>query len=82
MDGEVLTPMEYEKDVGVTIQSNLKPSLHIANISRKANATLGMICRAMFFRNKKYFVGIYNRFVRPILETDSPAWSPWTKGAL
>ena len=79
MNGAKLEMSTEEKDVGTIVSNDLKPSKHCAQIAKKANGILGLICRGLSYRNKKTFIRIYTVFVRSILETDSPVWSPWNK---
>ena len=44
-DGGILEKAEAEKDVGVMIASNLKPSLQCARAAKKANVVLGQLAR-------------------------------------
>ena len=48
-----LTVTKAEKDLGVVIDSTLKPAAHIANCVKKANQMLGMIHRTITYKNKK-----------------------------
>lgn len=66
-----------QKDLGITITSDLKPSTHIANICKKANQRIGMIRRCFTNHTSKVVSPLYKSIVRPILETCSPAWNPW-----
>ena len=68
-----------EKDIGVLVSNNLKPSDHCAKAAKTANTVLGQIARAFHFRDRHTFVQLYKLYVRPHLEFAAPAWSPWTK---
>ena len=68
MNGEQLEEVEKEKDVGVLISSDLKPSLQCSSASGKANGVLGQISRAVNYKDKKTFIQLYNVYVRPHLE--------------
>ena len=50
---------DAEKDVGVTITANLKPSLQCARAAKKANMVLGQLVRGISYRDKKTFVRLY-----------------------
>ena len=78
MDGQVLGSTEEERDIGVTVSSDLKPSAHCANAARTAQAVLGQISRAFHYRDRHVFVRLYKQYVRPHLEFCTQAWSPWT----
>jgi hypothetical protein len=77
MGDHVLEQTEEEKDVGVMVSNNLKPSKHCTKAARTASTVLGQISRAFKYRDKKIFPALYTRYVRPHLEFASPAWSPW-----
>ena len=77
MGGENLAEVEEEKDLGVLIDSSMKPSKHCESITKKANATLGMITKAFHYRPRHTLIPLYKTFVRPRLEYASSAWSPW-----
>ena len=67
-----------EKDVGVLIMKNLKPSLHCAKAANKANQVLGQMARAVSYRDKFTFLRLYKVYVRPHLQYCSSAWSPFS----
>ena len=50
--GVVLEAVEEEKDVGVMITTNLKPSIQCAKAAKKANQVLGQMARALHYRDK------------------------------
>ena len=58
-----LPEVDHEKDLGVWISSNLKPSLHC--------------CKAA--ASKDLFTFLYKTYVRPHLEYCSAIWSPYAK---
>ena len=80
MGGQELNCSEFEKDIGVLIQKNLKPSLQCAKAAKTANAVLGQISRAVSYRDKVTFLKLFRTYVRPHLEYCIQAWSPWTQG--
>ena len=71
--------VDKEKDVGVLISSDLKPSQQCSSASGKANGVLGQISRAVNYRDKKTFIQLYKVYVRPHLEYCVQAWSPYHK---
>ena len=79
MFGDKLNKTNEEKDVGVIIQSNLKPSKQCAEAARKANQVLRQIMRAFHYRDKITFINLYKRYVRVHLEFSVQAWNPWNK---
>ena len=80
MNGQLLPQKDMEKDVGVCISTNLKPSHHCAEVARKAQAILYQISRSFHFRDRNVFVKLYKQYVRCILEYAAPVWSPWLTG--
>ena len=76
MGGAELTVTKSEKDLGVVIDSTLKPAAHIANCVKKANQMLGMIQRTITYTNKKILLLMYKTLVRPHLEYAMQTWSP------
>jgi hypothetical protein len=77
MRGKNLTKTEIEKDVGVHISSNLKPTEQCKKAATKATQVLNQILWNFHYRDRIVFVGLYKKYVRPHLEFASPAWSPW-----
>ena len=80
MGGQDLGTSEFEKDIGVLIKDNLKPSLQCAKAAKTANAVLGQISRAVSYRDKVTFLKLFRTYVRPHLEYCVAAWCPWTQG--
>ena len=52
MEAMVLQTCEVEKDLGVHVCRNMKPSIQCQKVAAKANQTLGQIARAFHFRMK------------------------------
>ena len=77
MSGQKMKITELEKDLGVLISEDMKPSQHCAKAAKSANATLGQISRAFHYRNKQMLAKLFKVFVRPKLEYAAQAWSPW-----
>ena len=79
MNGEQLEVVEAEKDVGVLVTSDLKPSQQSSSAAGKANGVLGQISRAVNYRDRKTFIKLYKVYVRPHLEYCVQAWSPYQR---
>ena len=77
---EKLGVVEEEKDIGVTVTSNLKPGQQCEVAARKANAVLSQVLRSFTYRDKKVLPRIFKIYVRPHLEFAVPAWNPWQAG--
>ncbi len=68
-----------ERDIGVEMTKNLKPSSQCAKAARTAQTVLSQLTRAFHYRDRNIFLRLYQQYVRPHLEFASPAWSPWTE---
>ena len=76
--GQELQTTEAEKDVGVILTPDLRPSKMVARAASRANQVLGAWARAVSWRDKTTWIKIYKTYVRTKLEYCSQAWSPWT----
>ena len=65
-----------EKDLGVTFDSDMSFSEHIANKVNKANSITGLIRRSFTFLDCESFTKLYCAMVRPHLEYGQSIWSP------
>ena len=65
-----------EKDLGITIDHELKFEYHIAKKVAIANAIVGQMRRSFSYLDCDTFKRIYVAFVRPHLEYGEPVWSP------
>ena len=77
MDGCKLGTTECERDIGVLIRNNLKPSQQCKNAAQTAGAVLAQITRSFHYRDKVVFKNLYQQYVRPHLEFAVAAWAPW-----
>ena len=77
MNGLDLEVVDCERDVGVKIKSNLKPSDHCLEAVGKARCVLGQLTRCFHYRDRNVFLRLFKQYVRPHLEFASVAWSPW-----
>ena len=75
MGGEKLKEVEEEKDLGVWINSSMKPSTQCERAAKSANRALGMILRAFHYRTKETLIPLFKTFVRPILQFGGAAWA-------
>ena len=78
MQGQALGTTDSERDLGVIVESSLKPSAQCKKAAAKAKTVLHQITRNFHYRDKKHFIGLYKQYVRPHLEFSSSAWAPWT----
>lgn len=79
MEGARLSDTKEERDIGVTVSSNLRPGAQCSKAARTAAAVLSQISRAFHYRDRNTFVNLYKQYVRPHLEFAVQVWSPWTQ---
>ena len=79
LNGVYLNHVPVQKDLGVYISNNLKPSDHITNIVRKAYQKIGLVKRCFTSLTAQKITTLYTTIIRPGLEYASPVWSPWYK---
>ena len=79
MGGTILSKTGKEKDLGVTMNANMKVSEQCRIAASKGNLVLGMIRRNITYKEKSLIVPLYNAIVRPHLEYCIQAWSPYLR---
>jgi hypothetical protein len=79
MNGQELEVTAEERDIGVMVADNLKPSAQCAKAARTAQSVLGQLTRAFHYRDRHIFIRLYKQYVRPHLEFSTQAWAPWTE---
>ena len=77
INNETLPNVASVVDLGVTIDSNLKFSLHTGKITRKAFARSNLILKCFVSRDSATLIKAFITYVRPLLEYNSPVWSPF-----
>jgi ribonuclease P/MRP protein subunit RPP40 len=80
MRGVKLEETEEERDIGVAVTKNLKPSAQCSKAAGRAAVVLGQLRRNFHYRDRYTFLRLYKQYVRPHLEFSAPAWSPWLQG--
>ncbi len=68
MGGTILSKTVKEKDLGVTMNANMKVSEQCRIAASKGNQVLGMIRRNITYKEKSLIVPLYKAIVRPHLE--------------
>ena len=68
-----------EKDLGVTMNANMKVLEQYRIAASKGNQVLGMIRRNITYKDKSLIVPLYKAIVRPHLEYCIQAWSPYLR---
>ena len=80
MNGNKIPAADEEKDLGIWLDTSLKPTKQCAVAAKSANFALGQIQRAFHYRKKSNLIPLYKTFVRPKLEFAVSAWCPWQEG--
>ena len=79
MGDTVLGTTVKEKDLGVTISTDMKVSEQCGIAASKSNQILGLIRRNITYKGKKLIIPLYNAIIRPHLEYCVQAWRPYCK---
>jgi len=64
------------KDLGVTVDSDLKLTLHINNIAAIAHSRAKLVHKCFVSKDRDSLLRAYITYVHPLLEYASQAWSP------
>ncbi len=80
MRGQKLETTNEERDIGVMITKNLKPSVQCEKAAGSAMTVLNQLRRNFHYRDRHTFLRLYKQHVRPHLEFAVQAWSPWMVG--
>ena len=80
MAGQQLEVTEEERDIGVLVTNNLKPSRQCTESAARANRVLYQLTKVFHYRDKNTFIKLYKQYVRPHLEYSIQAWNPWLAG--
>jgi len=76
MDGNLLEPVNDEKDLGVQLSADLQPSTQCHLAYSAASKVLGLISRTISYKSRDVLLRLYKSLVRPNLEYCVSAWSP------
>jgi hypothetical protein len=76
LDSHPITHTKTAKDLGVTVDSDLKFKSHIKDIVTRANQRCSLIHRCFLSRDPSNLTRAYKVYVRPLLEYASTIWSP------
>ena len=77
LNNKNLKKSEFEKDLGVLVSNDLKPSRHVAAVALKANKVVGIIKRNFEYLDKETIVSLHCSLVRHILEYAVQSWCPF-----
>jgi len=79
MGSTTLQATNEEKDLGIWIDSSVKPSNHVAHAVTKANQMLGLIRRTFTYMDCELMKQLFTNVVRPHLEYGNVVWHPFLK---
>jgi hypothetical protein len=68
--------MGFQKDLGVTVNTNGRFVGHVNNIAKKANRLVGMVKRRLHSHQPEILKKIYNLYILPTLTYNSEVWNP------
>ena len=77
LNGEVIQDVNEEKDLGVYLTSDCKPSMQCTKAAATAMQSLRTIKRTFKYVDKDSFAVLYKAYIRPHLEYSVQAWSPY-----
>ena len=80
LNNHILEKSKNEKDLGVTIDTELKLHEHTAAHIKKGNQVLGLIKKSYRTRDSLTISTLYKSLVRPHLEYGNPTWGPFYQG--
>ena len=72
-----LSNTSHERDLGVIVSSDLKPTLHCNKAAATANRLLGLMKNTFTSRDPLLWKLIYTTYIRPHLEFASSVWNPF-----
>ena len=78
-EGEELRKVQREKDLGVTVQSNMQSENHIDRIFRETYNVIKNIGLAFHYMDKEMMRKLVTTIIRPRLEYAQVVWSPYKK---
>ena len=79
MGGIILSKTMNGKDLGITMNANMKVSEQCRIAASTGNQVLGMIRRNITYKENSLIVPLYKTIVRPHLEYCIQAWSPYLR---
>ena len=77
LGGTAIQSVLSVRDLGVTIDEDLKFHEHTLFVTNKANRILGLIKRSFACLDSNMLVRLYKSMVRPALEYSNTTWGPY-----
>ena len=69
--------VKTEKDLGIVIDEKLDFNIHVLEMVKKANRSLGCIRRTIKYKDREIVLPLYKAYVRSRLEYGSSVWNPY-----
>jgi hypothetical protein len=76
MSGVVLNRVVATNDLGILFDTKLLFSAHCHSIANKGYMRANLLLKYFYTKDCNLMIKLFNTFVRPILEYNSPIWSP------
>ena len=77
LNNKTLQKTTVEKDLGVLVSNDLKPSKHVTSVAGKANRVVGLMRKNFEFLDAETVTALHCSLVRPILEYAVQSWCPY-----
>ncbi len=77
LNNKILNKTVLEKDLGVFVSCDLKPSQHVAKVAAKANKIIGLVKKNFDYLDADTIMSIHCTIIRPILEYAVQIWCPY-----
>ena len=77
LNNNLLNETKLEKDLGVFISCDLKPSQHVAKVAARANKIIGLVKKIFDYIDAETIMSIHCTMIRPILEYAVQSWCPY-----
>ena len=77
LNNKTLNKTSLEKDLGVFVSNDLKPSQHVAKVTARANGIIGLVKKNFEFLDAETILSIHCTMIRPILEYAVQSWCPY-----
>ncbi|XP_076060290.1 uncharacterized protein LOC143036611 [Oratosquilla oratoria] len=82
MDTTALSIETAHKDLGITVDCNLKFHTHISKTVKKAAGLANNLLRSTLCRDKDFMITLFKSHIRPLLEFGSTVWNTGYLGDL
>jgi ribonucleases P/MRP protein subunit RPP40 len=79
LGNQLLPTCSQVRDLGIIVDESLTFNINIATIVQKAHARSNLILRCFTSKHCPSLLRAYKTYVRPLIEYNSPVWSPTTK---